>query len=340
MSELGSESGDYTYASPSPVTRKNGPFLDATMIPSDDADSERSSDQEDGALSQSTQSDDQSGEPITTTSTPNLSFAASSSPFLFSTAGSSSLHPTGRGHLQSGNVASLPKSTFEHTPFVRCLDYLLQEAADQQRYSRTSDSIRIQPDSPEGLAGPKSQMVSIAHDEVLESALCQRGHGYGLSPFPSRNFLRYSSLLGDTSDDNTLATVSVDAGVDSRQNKRKAKAAINEDSDTPATSFFHDGDSSDSYLSASDGGPPAPSCCPVGRHPPSKKRKCLSLDTQLSVVSPHPGFSNLSNTPSVQEQQGSQSNTTRDATKGVQSCLHVIPVSISSIVPGICTVTL
>jgi len=321
MSEFGSESDDYTYASPSPATRRNGPFLDATIMLSDDADSERSSDQEDGAFSQTTQSDDPSREPIPTASTPDLSFAASSSPFLFSTTESPSSHTTtSRDRLQYGNVTSLSKLTSDHTPFVRRLDYLLQQAAEQQRLSITGDNIRIQPYSPEGVFGPESPMVSIAHDEGPESALGQQECYCRFSPLPSQKSPRSSLLIAGTSDDNMLATVASDTGVDPRRNKRKAKAAIHEDSEASSTSFFQDGNSSDSYLSASDGAPPAPS---RGRHLPSKKRKCLSLDMQLSLVSPcagTPALSDpnleLSKSSSVQRQQDFESNTTCDATEG------------------------
>ncbi len=318
MSEFGSESDDYTYASPSPATRRNGPFLDATIMLSDDADSERSSDQEGGA--QSTQSDDPAGEPIPTTSTPDLSFAASSSPFLFSTTESPSSHPTSRDCLQCGNVVPLSKLTSDHTSFVRRLDYLLQRTADQQRLSTTSDNIRIQPYYPEGVPGTESPMVSMAHDEGLDSALGQRECYYRFSPLPSQKSPRSSSLIAGTSDDSTLATVPSDAGIDPRRNKRKAKAAIHEDSEAPSMSLLHDGNPSDSYLSASDGAPHPPS---RGRHLPSKKRKCLSLDTQPSLVSPcasSPALSDsnlvLSKSSSVQRQQDFESNTTYYATEG------------------------
>ena len=237
MSESSSEADDYTFASPSPETRRNGPFLDAIIILSDDADSERSSDEEDGALSQSTQSDDPSGEAIPT-STPDLSFAASSSPFLFSTTESPSSHTTSRDHLQCGNVASLSKLTSDHTSFVRRLDYLLQQAADQQSPSMTSDNMRIQPYSPEGVPSPESPMVSIAHDESLDSALGQREYCCRLSLFPSQKSPGSSSLIAGTSDDNTLATVASDAGIDPRRNKRKARATIHEDSEAPLQRVF------------------------------------------------------------------------------------------------------
>ena len=291
MSDFGSEDDDYTYASPSPSTRRNGPF--ATIMIPDEADLERSSDQENGAASQSTQSDDQSGEPIPTTSTPDLSFAASSSPFLFSTGESSSLHA--RSCDRCGHV-SLSELTSDHTSFVCRLHYLLQEASDQQRHYRTGDNIRIQPDSHEEVSGLDSQVVSIAHDEVLESVLGQREYDHCFSPLPSQKVLKSSSLLGNTSDDNMLAIVASDAGVNSRRNKRKAKTMDLEDSEAPATRVFHDGNPSDDYLSASDGGPSAPS---RGHHPPSKKRKCLSSNMQLSIVSPCASSLALSDTNSV-----------------------------------------
>lgn len=311
MSEFGSESDDHTCASPSPATRRNGPFLDLTIILSDDADSETSPDQEDGALSQSTQSDDPSGEPIPTTSTPDLSFAASSSPFLFSTTESPSSHTTSR------------KLTSDHTAFVRRLDYVLQQASDRQRQSITSDNIRIQPYSPEGVPGLKSPMVSTAHDEGLQLALSQRENysrfSQRISPLPSQKSPRSSLLISGTSNDNTLATVASDAGIVPRRNKRKENPGVYDDSEAPPTSSFHDGNPSDSYLSASDGAP-APSRI---RHVPSKKRKCLSLDTQSPLSSPcacSPELSDpnlvLSKSSSVQRRQEFESNTTYDATEG------------------------
>jgi hypothetical protein len=327
MSDFGSESDGYTYTcgSPSPSTRMNGPFLDATIMLSDDADSETSLDQEGGALSQSTRSDDPSGEHIPATSTPGLSFAASSSPLLFSTSESPSSHTTSRDRLQRGNVASLSKLTSDHT-FVRRLDHLLQQAADQQYLSITSDNIRIQPYSPEGVPGPESPMVSITHDEGLQLALGQRENYCRFSPLPSQKSPRFSSLVAGTFDDDTLATVAGDAGIVPRRNKRKERAAIDEDPEAPPTRFFHDGNPSDSYLSASDGAPTAPS---RGRHQPSKKRKCLSLNTQPSLVSPcacSPALSDpnlvLLKSPSVQRQQDFESNTTCDATGGPAVQFH------------------
>ena len=330
MSEFGSESDDYVYASPSPETRRNGPFLGITMILSDDTDSERSFDQEDEILSQS---DDQSGEPVPTTSTPDLSFAASSSPLPFPARGSPPLHPT-----NFGNVSPRSELSSDHTFFVRRLDYLLQQAADQQCHPRTGDNIRIQSDSPEGFSGPESQMESVAHDVILESAAPSlREYNRRFSPSPSQQSRRhpYLHLLGSTFNDKLLTTAPGDSSINSRQNKRKAKAAVGEGSEASCTSLFRDGDPSDSYLSASDGDPSTSSCSLADRHPPSKKRRCLSLDIQPSVVSScagSPAFSDAylisSSSLLVQGQHGSESNTTHDANKAVQFGHHVMPVSI------------
>ena len=335
MSEFGSdsdkESDGHTYATPFPATRRNGPFLGATMIHSD-SDSARSLYQEDEVLSQSTRFDDQSGEPVPTTSTPDLSFDASSSPLLFSTRDSPNLHAT-----DSGNVASRSKLTSDHTVFVRRLDYLLQQAADQQCHSRISDDIRIQPNSPEEVSGPASQMESMGHDVILESAPGQREYNRRLSPSLSEQSRRSSSLhlRGSTSNDNRLASPGAVASINSRRNKRKAKDAVDEGSESSSTSFFRDGNPSDSYLSASDGDSSKASRCLAGRHPPSKKRRCLSLDIQLSVVSScadSSAFSDanliISKSLPFQAQQGSETNATHDGCKGVQFCHYVIPVSI------------
>ena len=331
MSEFGSESDDdhncadtAGWPSPSQTTRRNGPFLDTKDMLSDDADSERSSDHGGAALSQSTLSGDPSGELIPTTSTPDLSFAASSSPFLFSTIESPSSHATSHDRLQGGNVASFSKSTSDQTPFVLRLHYLLQQAVDQQRPSITGDNMRIQPYSPEGLPGPEAPMESIAHDEGFESALGRREYCCRTSHLPSQESPRSLSLTAGTSNDNTLTTVARGAGIDLRRNKRKANAAIHEDSEAPSTSSFHDANPSDSYLSASDGALPAP--C-RGLHLPSRKRKRLSLDSKLSLVSPcsgSPALSDshlvLSKSSSVQRYQDLESNTTYDVTEapGVQ----------------------
>ena len=340
MSEFGSdssqsdkESDGYTYASPSPATRRNGHFLGAKMTLSDDNDPARSSYQEDEVFSQSTQSDDQPGEPVPTTSTPDLSYAASSSPLLFSARDSPYSHAT-----DSGNVASRSKSASDHTFFVHRLDYLLRQAADQQCHSRTRDDIRIQPNSHKEVSGPESQMESMAHDVVLESAPGQREYNRRLSPSPSDKFRRYPSLrlLDSTSNDNSLATAPGDASINSRRKKRKAKAAADEGSEASSTSLFRDGDPSYSYLSASDGDSSKSSRRLADRDLPLKKRRCLSsLDLQLPVVSScvdPPAFSdeNLISSKSspIQVQEGSETNATHDGYKGVQFCRHVIPVSI------------
>ena len=320
MSEFGSESDDYVYASPSPETRRNGPFLGITMMLCDDADSERSLDQEDGVLSRSTQSE--SGEPVPTTSTPDLSFAASSSPLPFPARGSPPLHPT-----NFGNISPCSELSSDHTFFVRRLDYLLQQAADQQCRSRISDDIRIQLNSPEEDSGLEFQMKSMAQDVILESAPGQVEYNRRLSPSASEQYRRYSPfhLLGSTSNDNSLSITPGDASVNSRRNKRKAKAAVDEGPEASSTSLLRDGDPSDSYLSASDGDPSTSSCSLADIHPPSKKPRCLSLNNQPSVVSSCAGSPAFSD---AKGQHGSESNTTHDANKGVQFIHHVMLVSI------------
>ena len=320
LSGMISESDDYTYASPSPATRRNGPFFDPTIMLLDHADSERRFDQESRALSLSTQSGEPSREPIPTTGTPDLSFAASSSPFPFSTTASPPSLSMNHDRLQRGSVTSLSKLTSDRASFVRRLDFLLQKAADRQRLSITSDNIRIQSNSPEEVPGPESPLVSMAHDEGLESALGQREYYCCFPSFPSQKSPIFSMLIAGTSDDNTPATLASDAGITPRLNKRKAKAAIHEDSEAPSTSFLHDGNTSDSYLSASDGAPPSHS---HGCHLSSKKRKYLSLDTQPSLVSPCAGSPApsdpnllLSKSSSVQRQQDFKSNTIHDVIEG------------------------
>ena len=332
MSEFGLESDGYAYATPPPATRRNGPFLRVTTMLLDDTKLARSLDQEDGLLSQSTQSDDQSREPVPATSTPDLSFAASSSPLPFPTRESPAFHAT-----NFRNVSPRSKLTSDHTFFVRRLDSLLQQAANQQCHSRTSDCMRIHLDSPEDISASESQTEeSIGHDVVLESALGQREYNRCFSPSSLQQSRRYPLFFGSTPHDNTLATVPGDADTNSRRNKRKARAAFDEGSEASPTRLFRDGDPSDSYLSASDGGPPAPSRRLLGHRPLSKKRRCLSLDTQLSVVSPCAeslalSGENSTNSKSfpVQRQHDSGSNTIHGATEMVQFNHFIIPVSIS-----------
>ncbi|KAH9956583.1 hypothetical protein BJV74DRAFT_455488 [Russula compacta] len=251
--------------------------------------------EEDGLFSQSTQSDERSGEPLPRMSTPDLSFATSSSPCRFPATDSPSLLTTSSDYLRGGNVASRFPLPSDHASFQH-LDYLWQQAADQQCHLETSENSCIQPDFPK--EGPASA-CQIVHDTVPESALGPTEYDSSVLAVSLPESQISSSLLDHTSDNHTLSTV-YDAVYDSRRNKRKAQAANHEDSRTRVTSLFHNEIPCDSYLSASDGASPAPSCRPDVRYPHSKKRKCLSLDdTNLIRLE----------SPSVAEHLGVDSNT-------------------------------
>jgi hypothetical protein len=280
MSGFGLESEDCTRASPFLAARIHDPFLDANMLPSDETDSEeRGLYQENGIISESgTQHDQRSGEPVPTTSTPDLSFTASSPPGRFATTELPSLHATRSERLRCRNVAPLFKLTSDYDSFVHRLDYHLQLAADQQSKLRTDDNTRIQLDLKEAPSSSVSQMVSIAHE------------------------LKGSASLVGVSDDNALAIAPYEATADSRRNKRKG-----------------------SYLSASDDASPVPLYCP-DIYPPSKKRRCLSLEVaQSSIVSSHtdsPAVSGTNLTRSASSlfwtNRGFDLSATHYASKGVQ----------------------
>jgi len=319
MSGFEPGSDDYTCASPPPAIRINEPFLDAKMMSSDETDlEERSSD---GVLSHSStthwQSDERSRETVLTTSTPDLSFTASSSPCRFAARDSPSLYATSSDRLRYRNVAPPFKSNSGHSSFLHRLDHLLLQAADQQYQNRTSeDTMRIHPDLFEGVAGPLSQIVSMAHDEVPESALGPTEYNSRFSTLPMRKLQRSLSL----------ATPSYEAGCDSKRNKRKVHAATDEGHKTLAASLIHDRVPSDCYLSASDGASPTSSRRPDVPYPPFKKRRRLYSDvSHLSVVSPGADSTVVSDTnlirsesSSVRKNRGSHFNAARYASKGVQ----------------------
>lgn len=338
----GSESGSdgYTYASPSPTTRRNGPFLGAETSPSYKTDTERSFDNGGGIFSRFTGSNERPGEPVPATSTPDLSFDESSSPCRFLGRESPSLRASAR-NIRCGTMDPIFRPTSEYASFVHRLDYLLQQAADHQQCNyRTGDNLRIQSHPSRKAPGLESQML-IAHDAVPEPALSSKKYDSRLLALHLQKSPKSSTLVGGAPDnDDVLAPVSYDAAYDSRQNKRKAQTLTNEGSLVPAASLTHDWVPCDSYLSASDSASPAPSLdflCP-----PSKKRKCVHLNgTQLSVGSPCTDSPALSDpdlmrfkSTSVQGKHYLNSITTYIASERVQFGHYVILVYFSHVVPG------
>ena len=275
--------------------------------------------------SSSIQQDDRSGGPIPATSTPDLSFSASSSPCGLAVRESPALHATGSDRLRCSNVAPLFGPTPGHASFAQCLNYLLEKAADQQCQPTTAESMRIQSDLLEEIPNPASQMVSFAYGEVSDSALgptLAKNCGPCPSAFPLQKLQRSSSLSDGTSDDFTHAVVSYEAGCDSRPIKRKSRTL---GFNTLRMGLNHERVPSDSYLSASDEASPAPShCLDVLLCSPPKKRRRLSLDvSQLSaILSPRVDSSAISGTHSIRSVSSPVRNTRGSdfsyASKGVQ----------------------
>ncbi|KAI9508638.1 hypothetical protein F5148DRAFT_872277 [Russula earlei] len=276
--------GDYSHASFS-ATRKFRPFLDPKTLTSDEGVLESSLDQENGILSQSAQSDEYPGElsAVAATSTPDLSFAASSSPYGSPARESSPSYTISAHRPQFGNAAHLAKPISDHASFIHRLNHPSRRAADQRYRSRIMPCIH--PGSIDAVPDPESQTVSIGHDVVPLSALSKHGRD---STFPPRKLRGTSSLVSRTSDGSALAPVSYDTGNDSRRNKRKAQSATDGGPQIPATTLVHNGDPSATYVSASDCAYRVSSRSSILDmcDPPLKKRKCDASDRpQSSAVS-------------------------------------------------------
>ncbi|KAH9956012.1 hypothetical protein BC827DRAFT_820078 [Russula dissimulans] len=314
MSESGSELKDYTYTSFSSAIRGIGPFLDANMTPSDESEPNC-------ICSQSTQSDECHGKLLPTTSTPDLSFVTSSSPNWSSARESPPSRITSSDCPLYRNAVPVFKPTSDHASFSRRSNHVLRNAADQQRYYRASERPRIQPDSAGGAPGPRSQLVSTAHDAVTESV--PTDHGFYSSTSPRQGLQRPPSLVGGTSGDDTIPPVSKSAGNRSKRNKRKASATHDECFKTPAMAFTKDEGPSDVHFSASGGAALILSCCRNVSHPSSKKQKHDALDNPLLSVASACADSraltnkNLihSNSSPVSTIERSSFNATHDASK-------------------------
>ncbi|KAI0251700.1 hypothetical protein BJV78DRAFT_418494 [Lactifluus subvellereus] len=324
-----SETDGFPFSSPPLATRRDGPFLDTEMILSDNTCSERSLCQESGLFSESPQPDESPGDPVPIASTPDLSFAASSSPFLSPMRGSPSLRPTNFDHSEYGNLSALPKLASDS--FVHRLDYLLREAVEQKCHSGTSYNPRIQRASPEDVPGSKLQTASIASGTFSEPVLGPLKYCSGSSVVPLRELQRRTSLDGRASGYYATSTVSCDPGHNLRRNKRKASSATDRVSKTASKSPIHHGSvtlvhSSDSSLSASDCASPLSCRYRDVRYPPFKKRKCLSFDcAQVSIVSSCAESVALSKvtilcskSSSFPRREGSGSDLARNGSKGVE----------------------
>ena len=332
MSESDLEPDGYTCYSPF-STSIYEPFLDPTTPFSDETYPEGGNlDYGNGvSFSQSSiiQHDDRPGEAIPATSTPDLSFTASSSPCRFAMNESPAFHArTSSDRLRCSNVAPIFRPTPGYDSFAECLDYLLKETADQQYQPRTEENMRIQLDLLQEVPDPASQMASFEVSDSAVDPTVAKNCGSRLSASPLQKLQRSCSLSDGASDDFTHAVVSYDSetSYDSRPIKRKPRTATtNEGSNTLPTGLIHERVPSDSYLSASDEASPAPShCLDVLLCSPPKKRRRLSLDaSQLSaILSPRADSSAVSGTHSilsvslpVRKTRGSDF---RYASKGVQ----------------------
>ncbi|KAH9979601.1 hypothetical protein BGW80DRAFT_1279223, partial [Lactifluus volemus] len=239
-----------------------GSSLDKKMSISGDTLSEGNSD---GILSPSARPDT-----VMEDLTPDLSFAASSSPYYTSPIKdlpSFSLPPTSLDYHGYGDRSPPFKPTINHPSFVHRLDYLLREVVEQQCHSGVRGNLRIQRAFSEDVCRLKTRMTSTAFE-----------------PFPQ--YLSESrSLTGGF--DYVPSLVSGDLGYNPR--KRKAASMTDRASKTVSESLVHAGSrlqSSNSYLSESDCASPLPCRHLDFRCPPLKKRKCLSFDdARVSITS-------------------------------------------------------
>ncbi|KAI9450385.1 hypothetical protein BJY52DRAFT_179452 [Lactarius psammicola] len=304
MSESSSESsGDYINGSPSPATRRNQPFLDMQLPLPDETSLRSDLLLERDTPSQFTRSDRSSdpGDPFPFTSTPELCFAASSSPYLSPAKDClfphlASTYLPGAGDIHVVDPAS------DHASFVRHLDLLLREVVEQQNISKISDSARIH---PERILEYQSQRVSTVCDTSsdLESVLVSKARGSRSFPLLHRDWRQLSPPNGGDTGSCVLSVPSHDAGYVPTRNKRKALATIKEDFNISVDFVTRDEclpRRSDSYLSASDRASPLTRCFSDTCYPRLKKQKCRSFDeTRLPgilVLSPLAGPSTLSKT--------------------------------------------
>jgi hypothetical protein len=261
----GSSSDYYIHGSPSPATRRNLLFLDLQLPLHDDDTSLRSNRLlEDDIPSRSTWSERSSDpvDPFLSTSTPPLYFAASSSPYL-SPAKECSFPDSACTHLPGADSIHLVDPAADHSSFVRHLDVLLREVAEQQSISEISGKARIH---PENILNHTPPIVSSVCDTSsdLGSVVIPKARGSRSFPLLHRDSLQFSPPDGsDTGGGCVFSVASHDAGYVPTRNKRKAPRLPRR---------------SDSYLSASDYASPLTRRCSDNHHTRLKKQKCHSFD--------------------------------------------------------------
>ncbi|KAH8991455.1 hypothetical protein EDB86DRAFT_1605672 [Lactarius hatsudake] len=281
MSESSEPSDGYILGSPSPATRRNLLFLDM-QLPLDESSLRSSLLLESDTHSRFSRSERSSdpGDPFLFTSTPELCFAASSSPYLsptmdFSFLHSASIHLPGVDDIHPVNPAS------DHASFVRHLDLLLREVVEQQNISEISGNARIY---PEQILNCKPQRVSTICDASsdLESVVLSKTRGSHSSPLHHQQLSSPSG--GDPGGCVFAGDTSPGASYVPTRNKRKALATIEEDFNIAVDGLTLPRRSG-SYLSASDRASPLTRRCSDTRYLCLKKQKRRSFDrTQPSGI--------------------------------------------------------
>jgi hypothetical protein len=274
-------------SSPSPATHRNMLFLDMQLPPPDDDTSLRSSLRlESGIPSWSTWSDKSSDpvDPFLFTSTPELSFAASSSPYL-SPAKECLFPESACTHIPGAGSGHLVDPASDHAAsFVRHLDVLLREVVEQQNISKIIGNARIHP-IPDHT--PQTVSVRDTHSN-LGSAVVSTAPGSRSFPLLHRDWRQLSSLDSGDPGGCVLSVTSHGASYVPTRNKRKALATIEENFDVAVDLPTHAGclpRRSDSYLSASDRASPLTRRSSDTNYPHLKKQKCRSIDgTQPSAT--------------------------------------------------------
>ena len=300
MSESPSEScGDYINGSPSPATCKNLLFLDMELPLPDDISSLNNLLPESPSRSTRSAGSSEPGDPFPFTNTPELSFAASSSPYLSPAKGrpfprSASTHLPGVGDIRLVNPAS------DHASVGRRLDMLLREVVEQQNISKISSNARIQ---SEQILDYKQHIVC---DASSDFGFVDIPTARGSPSFPLLDWRQLSPHDDGNSGGCVFAVAPRDASSFPTRNKRKTLATIVEEGFNRAVDLrTHDkclARRADSYMSASDCVSPLvsplPRLCSDTHYPRLKRQKCRSFDgthpSGIPVLSPLAKSSTLS----------------------------------------------
>ncbi|KAI9439117.1 hypothetical protein H4582DRAFT_2142468 [Lactarius indigo] len=278
MSESSEPSDEYILGSPSPATRRDLPFLDM-KLPSPDGNSLSSSllpEIETPSRFTLSERSSEPGDPFPFTSTPELCFAVSSSPYLSPAKDSPFPHYAGT-HLPGVGDAHPVNPASDSASFVHHLDILLREVVEQQNILEIGGNTRIY---TEQVLNCKPQLISTVRDTSsdLESVVVPKTRGSRSFPLLHRDLWQLSSPGGGGPGGCVFAvTSSHDASYIPTRNKRKALATIEEDFNIAVDGFTLPC-RSDSYLSASDCASPLTRRCSDTHYLRLKKQKCRSFD--------------------------------------------------------------